>query len=237
MIKYKPCENSKFLSFTFYDKDEINKLFYDKLMVEAKNVFNLSLFCYNIFDLYKTDIYNEVLKIVESKKIISDYDDIIINKLIYYFDEYVNIKNQIKINNNYIYKFIINYINDNKISINKSNFNDIYNDIYSKLVDDDNLIVNINKNILFDNIIYKILYSIYNKNYTKTKQQLLDHKKINNIDNILIDEIKNNIYLEYNKSSNVKEKINNLLSTKLKADTTYISRFVYKKLGDKTKYL
>jgi len=43
--------------------------------------------------------------------------------------------------------------------------------------------------------------------------------------------------LEYTKSSNVKEKINNLLSTKLKADTTYISRFVYKKLGDKTKYL
>jgi len=53
MIKFKPPDKSIFLSFSFYDKNEVNKLFYEKLMVETKNIFNLTLFCYNIFDLYK----------------------------------------------------------------------------------------------------------------------------------------------------------------------------------------
>ena len=66
MIKFKPPDNSKFLSFSFYDKNEINKLFYDKLMIETKNVFNLSLFCYNIFDLYKINIYSELLDLIKN---------------------------------------------------------------------------------------------------------------------------------------------------------------------------
>ena len=107
MIKFKPPKNSNYLSFSFYDKNEINKLFYDKLMIETKNVFNLSLFCYNIFDLYKTYIYSELLDqvnndiniIKNNNKIIinRDYNEYIIEKLIYYFDEYVKIKDQVKI--------------------------------------------------------------------------------------------------------------------------------------------
>lgn len=30
MIKFKPPEKPKFLAFSFYDKNEVNKLFYEK---------------------------------------------------------------------------------------------------------------------------------------------------------------------------------------------------------------
>jgi putative transposase len=226
-------------------------------MVESKNVFNLSLFCYNVFDTYKTNIYNELLVLVKNdiniiknnKKIIirRDYDEIIIDKLINYFDEYVKIKDQIKINNNEIYKYIINYLTTNNIIITKTNFEVTYKVIYNNLENND-LVITPNKNILFDSIIYKILYSIYNKNYSRIKKKILNHEPVTeNIYVDLISEIKNNIYMEYIKSSDVKEEINVLLSDEklidrlifenLKANTTYISRFVYKKLGDKTKFL
>jgi putative transposase len=273
MIKFKPPENSQYLSFSFYDNNEINKLFYEKLMVETKNVFNLTLFSYNVFDSYKLNIFNELLDYVKNdiqlvttnKKITinRDYDEFILNKFSYYFDEYVKIKDIIKTNNTEIYKFIINYVNTNNIVITFKNFNNIYNTIYNDL-SGLNLIVLPNKQILFDDIIYKILYSIYNKNYINIKNKILNHEPINNetiynaghvrfclqnhsVLDELIDEIKNSIFIEFIKSKDVKEEIEYLLSNeelidkllfkKLKANTTYISRFVYKKLGDKSKFL
>jgi transposase len=256
MIKFKIPDKPKFLSFSFYDKDEVNKLFYEKLMIETKNIYNLTLFCYNIFDLYKKNIYDDLLEIVKkdinliknnNKLIINtDYDLVIIDKLIYYFDEYVKIKDQIKINNTEIYKYIINYINSNNIILTKNNFDDIYKNIYNNLLNNSNLITTSNKYILFDSIIYNILYSIYNKNFVKIKNIILNHEALptdnSNIYNDLINEIKNNIYMECIKSSNVKEEIddllkNNLFTNKLKANITYIGRFIYKKLGNKTKYI
>lgn len=241
MIKFKKPDNPTHLSFSFYDKNEINHLFYDKLMTETKNVYNLTLFCYNIFDLYKHELYNYLFNIVQNdisnNTLNDDYDIIIIDKLIIYFDDYVKIKDYIKNNNYYIYKFIINYINENNIIINNKNYMDIYNYIYNILLNDTNITINLNKKILFEDIIYKILYSIYNKNYTKTKDQMLNHEQFSIIDEQLIIEIKNNIYMEYRKSKDVKNKIDELLDKKLKADTTYISRFAYIKLGDKTKHI
>ncbi len=249
MIKFKPPDIPKFLAFSFYDKNEINSLFYEKLMIESKNVFNLTLFCYNIFDLYKKNIFDELLEIVkndiELKKknknaiINDDYDSIVIDKLIDYFDEYVKIKEQVKINNTEIYKYIINYINNNNIVLTSNNFNNIYNIIYNDLINK-NLIIQPNKNILFDSIIYRILYSIYNKKYNKIKDLILKHEplpKDNYNYDELIDEIKKKNVVEYQKCSDVKEEIDILLAKKLRTNTTYIGRFVYKKLGNKTKYL
>ena len=251
MITFKIPEKPKFLAFSFYDKNEVNKLFYEKLMIETKNVFNLTLFCYNIFDLYKQNIYDELLEIVKkdidliennSDIIINhDYNLIIIDKLIKYFDEYVKIKDQIKINNSEIYKYIINYINSNNIILTKNNFDIIHKNIYDNQLNNINLVIAPNKYILFDSIIYNILYSIYNKNYIKIKNMILNHMtpSTDNTDvyNDLINEIKNNIFIVKIKSNDVKEQINDLLKEKLKANTTYISNFIYKKLGNKTKYL
>lgn len=66
MIKFKHPNNSQYLSFSFYDNNKINKLFYEKLMVETKNVFNLTLFSYNVFDSYKLNIFNELLDYVKN---------------------------------------------------------------------------------------------------------------------------------------------------------------------------
>lgn len=253
MIKFKPPEKPKFLAFSFYDKNEVNKLFYEKLMIETKNVFNLTLFCYNIFDLYKKNIYDELLEIVKNDIILiknknltveKDYNTIVIDKLLYYFDEYVKIKDQININNTEIYKYIINYINCNNIIITKNNFDVIHKTIYDNLLNNENLVISPNKDILFDSIIYNILYSVYNKNYIKIKNIITNHETLpsNNNYNDLINEIKNKIFLTRIKSSDFKEKIDALLTgklniKKLNANLTYIGNFVYKKLGNKTKYL
>ena len=42
MIKLKEPLKPNYLSFSFYDKNKINHLFYDKLMTETKNVYNLT---------------------------------------------------------------------------------------------------------------------------------------------------------------------------------------------------
>lgn len=150
-----------------------------------KNVFNLTLFCYNIFDLYKKNIYDELLEIVKNDIILiknknltveKDYNIIVIDKLLYYFDEYVKIKDQININNTEIYKYIINYINCNNIIITKNNFDVIHKTIYDNLLNNENLVISPNKDILFDSIIYNILYSVYNKNYIKIKNIITNHE-------------------------------------------------------------
>jgi putative transposase len=239
MIKFKPKKTPSNLTFSFYDNNQINHLFYSKLCVESKKVFNLSIFCTEIFNLYKGDIFKYILELHKNNinKIEYDYDEFIINKLIYYFDEYVKIKDIIKNNNSYIYKYIINYINQNNIIIRKNNFNAIYSTIIKNLLRDDNIKYKQNKKILLINIIYRIIFSIYNNNFNKIKNEMLDHKPFTINDNDLIEEIKNNDKYQYKAPNDIKIQMNDLLYNKLKSNQNYISRFVYKKLGDSTKNL
>lgn len=226
-LTFKTEKSPTHFSYSFYDNNKLNNKIYNHLCVESKKVYNLSIFCTDIFNLYKLNIYKSIYK---NKKIKNgEYDDIIINKLLVYFDEYIEIKNIIKENNNYIYKYIINYINENQLILKKSNFYIIQKIIKNLLLNDININYTKNKKILFDNIIYKILYSIYTRNFNLIKNQMLNHEPYTFIDNNLINEIKENDILEAPICKNYK-----MAFMQLKADETYISRFIYKKLGNNT---
>jgi hypothetical protein len=228
MIKFKTDnQNPTHLSYSFYDKNQLNNMMCDNLCIESYKVYNLSIFCTEIFNLYKFHIYKSIYR---NKKIKNgQYDDIIINKLMYYFDEYVKIKNKIKTNNNYIYKYIISYITQNNIIIKKSNFHQVKQTIEKKLSNDENIGYSENKEILFDNIIYKILLSIYNKNFNLMKNQMINHEPFTINDADLLNEIKSNDLLNIPVSKNYKQEF-----MQLKSDENYISRFIYKQLGDDT---
>jgi putative transposase len=236
MIKFKPQNNSSHLSYSFYDNNKINHLYYNHLCLESKNIFNLSIFCIEIFNLYKTNIYKSIYEYTNINCDI-DYDGMINNKLLNYFNDYVKIKDNLKINNKYIYKFIITYINNNNIIIKKSNYDNIYKLFIDKLKDDTNINYNNNKKLLFENIINKIIISIYTINFNKTKNEILNHIPLSINDEELINDVKNNNIIEIKTNMNYKTNIEKLIENKLKSDQNYISCFIYKQLGEKTKNL
>lgn len=198
----------------------------------SKSVYNLSIYSIQIFNYFKIELYSHLYdKLLIDKSI--DTDSYIKNELIKYFDLYSSINKHIMNNNNYIYKYIINYVNNNNIIIKNSNYDNVKEHIFNTLSNDQNIFTNqINDNLLRDDIINRIINSIYTKNYRKTENEMLNHKKYTINDKEIINDIKNKNIKNFTIENTYKKRVFDELNIELKSDQNYIGRLVYAKLGD-----
>jgi hypothetical protein len=180
-----------------------NKIF-DHMTNISKNVYNSCVFSFNIFKLFKKQIYDDffmnIKNIMNSKtdffdknKLIYDtYDQEFIKIYNKYYKTYIESKEQIIKNNKIIFDFI--KIELNNIILNSSNIkfyiNKIINSLKKIITYDKN-----NKKLIFTDIIINIIKSFYNKTYFRTKYEMLNHIPFTINDEILINDIKNDNYL------------------------------------------
>lgn len=205
----------------FVSPNKYKKIFNEMTKI-SKNIYNCCVYSYNIFIIYKNEIYKDYYNMIKRNKkqinndilfndIWTEYGDMFFASI---FNTYHNIYTQNKeiINKNNI--LIFSFIKDklNNIVLNSSNIDNYKNEIYKEL--STKIEYNeINKKIVFSNIIEKIIYSKYHKQYVMTKDELLNHKPLTYNDKILIDEIKNGqyYYTNMNKVNKYIEKIESLL--------------------------
>lgn len=207
--------SKKTISNFLYDKKKL----FNYISHESKNVFNHYLFCHKVFMEFKYVIYEKVSKKTNE---INDVNEEILIEMEKHYQIYSNQLNNIKNNNNLIYKYITQ---DNP---NVYDFN--FNDLFEKYKKECNDLVGIIKNetynnIIYDNIIKNILKSRYFYNYYKLRSELIDHKKpTNNYDKRFIDHVKS--------KKTIFENVNNPFKNKLKSEQNLIRRFAYKMLND-----
>ena len=252
-IILEPNNIPEYKSFYFYDYNLNNTKAFNNLGHISKNVYNLGLYSIQIFNCFKIQLYKELYDLILIDKNIN-CNNFIKTKLIEYFDLYSLLKNKIKQNNFYIYKYIIRYIKKKNIIIKNNNYEYYIKAFIKKLKDDDNIYLdNTNNFILLKYIIIRIIFSIYVKNYNQTKDQLTGHKSLLINDEELINNVKNQEFIDFtpkniykdringeiekliknNNKEETEEKIKELLKeNKLKSDQNYISRLAYAKLGN-----
>ena len=222
--------------FSFYDHNPLHLQIFKELGKISKNIYNTTIYSIQVFNYFKIELYkklyNELIneqKLIKNKKKnkkeLIDVPEYIKNKLIYYFDLYSSLKEHLKNNNNYIYKFIINYITSNKIIIKNSNYYITIKNITNLLNNDD---------LLFNQIIIRIINSMYTKNYMRMKNEMLNHIKFTIEDTEIVEDIKNNNIRDFSTKNIYKPLINELLlsENQLKSDQNYICRLTYLKIGD-----
>ena len=173
----------------YIDKKHL-KIF-KELCSRSKSIFNCCVYSYNIFSLYKNNIYFDMLDYYKKNNKVNQKQlfQIYFKK---YYDNYTNNKQLIKTNNSIIYNFIKN--NKKYHNINTTNYNGIKSSLLIKLkkkVDyDDN-----NKYIVFEHIVEKILISFYYRRFFIIKRQIQNHKKLDKLDieyKDILDDVKNN---------------------------------------------
>lgn len=198
----------------------------------SKNIYNTYLFCSNVFMKYKKQIFKDVLLKYNNGKIITDQ----IENEIYvtyekYYTYHTKIYKQLNINNNIIFKIIINYLHDRNIYVMHNNFDQIKKDITNISKKDINIKFDkTTEDTLFIDIINHILNSFFIKNYMKTKLELLNKQKITIADENFINFVKSNDMKSEIDKTNCKNELKNI--TKVTSDQNIITRFVYKHLGE-----
>lgn len=216
-------EKPKYKCFVINERNRQNKMIINHLGLYSRNIYNIVLYCKQVHDLYKNRVYKE-LQMVS----VNNVDEWINEKFLFYHSFHSEHKKFIDNNNKIIYKIIKDtseHININNQSIESYVLMYEYmfmknKDIYKK--DDYN-------DIFVTNIIKNILYSKLHYLYSRTKEELLDHKPLTCMDEILIDEVKNKVSLkENNNYFDYKSHCNYTLKT----DKNYVGRMVYKCLGN-----
>ena len=210
---------------------------FDIMTSISKNIYNCCVFTNNIFYIYQNIVYKEIYDYLfdntnskltnEQKQYINDknYMPLIISIFKGYYDMYSNNFQLMKDNNDLIYKHIKDKINKDNIILNNLNINTI-----RKTVIDELKYINYtleNKQIVFDDIIDRIIRSFYDKKYFLTRYQMLNHIKFTFNDEILIENIKNNEYYYDEKNISYKTKILKELNIKLKSNQYIFKKFVY----------
>jgi IS605 OrfB family transposase len=243
--KFDIQDKPEYKCFHFFDNDPFHYKIFKELGKISKNIYNTTVYSIQVFNYFKIELYkNLYTDLIKDNNInISEY---INSKLINYFNLYSSLKDKLTNNNNYIYKYIINYINTNKIIIKNSNYTQTIDTLFDLLVDDMNIYMdNINDDLLFDQIVTKIVNSIYTKNYIRTKNEILNHKECTIKDTEIFEDIKNNKIYDFSTKNIYKPKINDILRVKyaeelkkdpdfiyeVKSDQNYIGRLVYANLG------
>lgn len=226
-----PPDKVEYKTFYYYDYDEHHIKVFNELGKISKNIYNLTLYCIQIFNFYKTKLYEDLYnELAINNKI--DCDQFIKDNLSKYFDLYSSLKDKLQENNNYVYKFIINYINNNNILIKNSNYEYYIDFFINNLKNDENIYLNaINDDLLFEDVIKRIINSIYIKNFNIVKDQLTGHKKLTITDQELIDNVKNNNFINIIPKNVYKIKIIEDYNITLKSDQNYTDRLAYFKLG------
>ena len=240
MNNNKPLVKLKTIQFTINNKH--NKIF-DEMTTISKNIFNCCIYANNIFSLYKNQAYKEIydLFIAINNSILSNEHKIklirlnnmnlITSILKDYYNIYSNNKELMIINNNFIYNYIKNKLNN--IILNSSNIKQYHDEIITELTDKVKFDSN-NKDIVFTDIINRIIKSFYDKKYFLSKYQMINHINLTFNDSQLLTDIKNNQYYYDNISKiNYKEKIETefkdiFIEDKIfKSDQYIFKKFVY----------
>jgi putative transposase len=225
-------DKPEFKCFNIFSYNKLsNNIFYE-LMKISKNVYNSTLYSYNIFYLYQNKVYKYVYEeYIKNKNI--DCEIFFKNKMTEYYNDHSKLYEHIKQNNNYIYNFIKNYITINEIIINNDNCIKTINFFKYILSFDNNIFQDMkNNDILFYDIVKKIVYSFYVKNYNLIKNQMLEHKPYSFKDDSLINACKNNTFLDLYPKNIYKNKLKNEFSIELSSHQNLIGRLTYSKLGE-----
>jgi hypothetical protein len=197
---------TKTISLSIKNKRSI-KIF-DRMTQFSKNIFNISLFCFNILKKNQDCIYKKFFKTLKNTTEIERKDKY--NKIfseIYneYFKLHTDNMELINTNNKIIYEYIKNLLKD--IVLTTLNYEEVKKNIITEL----SLILefnNLNKKMVFLNIVNDILKSFYLKNYYKIKYELANHHKISIDSDNLIEEVKRSFLIQ--KLQNIKRKLVNL---------------------------
>ena len=167
---------------------------------ESKNIYNATIFHCQIFYQYSNSIFKDLYELMQknSFKTVIAFD----NKLYKLYDEYhqhhLQTKPFKKFNNDVIYQFITKQVKN--VSIVNNNFLTIKESIITALESSDELKFPENCSIdtkqeIFYDIAFNILKSFYNKNFQKTKREILDKVKCTIDDKDFIEQVKNDIHL------------------------------------------
>ncbi len=229
-----PPDKPEYKSFYYYLHNPLQKEIFNYLGGISKNIYNTGLYSIQVFNLFKTTIYNELYNYIIKNKVYDKKicDDYVKDKLNCYFDLYSSLKDKIKTNNNYIYKHITSFIKSNNIIIKNSNIYYYISKFITELNKDQNIYNDkINNKLLINNIVNNIINSIYTRNYNLTKNELLGHKKLSINDEELINNVKNNEYISIIEKNIYKQKIKEELKIDIGSDQNFISCLAYSKLG------
>lgn len=254
LIHYMDSEpRVKLKTYTYYIKNNKQKLIFDEMTKYSKNIYNTSIFHYNIYKYFENDIYrdlfyyiyeNKLMDDIKSPKIINKKDkkkdkkekkktseklnriQLELYKIYYkYRDFYVENYNQHKENNSTIYSSIKDLLKDTFV-INSNYFwlrNIIINELNNTIKYNEQ-----NKKFVFYDIIDKILRSHYNHNYYHVKNSILHKKPLKLLDKSFIEDVLNDRYLFPNMNDYYKNHIYEELNIQLLSENNIIGRIVYR---------
>jgi putative transposase len=228
---------SKYKTFVVYEHDEFNKKIYTYLGQQSKKVYNQYIFCYQIYELYKKDIYKSLyLKLKNGETI--NCEKYVADKLNDSINNYINIKLKIQSNNAHIYHSIKSYFNYHNIILKNSNY-DYYHKYLSYWIKTDQEIFldGINDNVLYYNIVTKVLISIYMKNYNTVKNEMLNHQKFTINDSEIINDIKNNNIRTFELKNRYKNLILRKFEVNITSDQNIVAKIVRVRIPDIVKRL
>ena len=226
----------------------------------SKNVYNTTIYIYNIFYKYKEEIFKHVYDVIllqqnaptKTTKTIKNIDDVhslIYKQLDFFYQLHSKKDSVIKCNNDFLYNKIKEKLHNNPLHNN--NYNTIKNDIinenkhnlqYSNKYEYEFIIENILKNIYTNNynrILYYIINKIpingkivvFNDNKNKTKKQPQKTDNPQQYHGLITDVMnKQNLFV---KKDSIKTYILAMEEyAELSSDQNIITRFIYTHLGD-----
>lgn len=201
---------------------------------QSKNIYNHYIFCYNVYQKFKENVYLELLKSNDPKPI-----DFIIDKLSLYYEKYSNNFDKFKNNNTLIY----NYIRSLNLNIDHKNLDKIKSELYLKcIIKIKELNVNLNDpfecEYLYENIIDQIIHKNYLGKFYYIKRCILNHKPIENPNQGFIEHVKKGdvIKREFNNKWVLDHLYNKSKKKQLSSETTLIRTFALKMLKDRKIY-
>ncbi len=215
--KKKNRENCRTVSNYFKGNKTEHKIL--KFMVkESKNVYNKFIYVSKVFYDFKSVVYKEVLdKNIEGRDNLTNY---IKSRLIEMYNYKSKYQNELIHNNKLIYKFIIEKYKNNILTNVNEIYPEICNDIKSNLTD---IYIEEGWNfMLIDNIVYKIIFSIYRNKYYSLqrflKTKLLKHYTPLYYNDIFKNHVLNEerIKQKYTSITEIKDKINKKINEQFK---------------------
>jgi IS605 OrfB family transposase len=205
---------------------------------ESKKIYNHYMFCLNIYNYYKEQLYEDVFLMHLNNSLTNEnINDKIVERIKYYYAFYTNNYIQYKINNNVIYKII----KDMKLIITDENYDEAYSTIINKCYLDKNIIFNAsNAHFLFYDIIKNILTSFYIRNFYNVRNSLIYKKPIP--EHLQIDN-----FIKHVKKQKLKYKNSNIITplyykalskcyNDINSEQTIIRKFALEKLENNKMY-
>jgi IS605 OrfB family transposase len=226
-------ESTSYKCLSYYSNNKYDDKIWSHLGSIGKNIHNISLFCKKSYDTFKDSLYKELYKKLSCATNIN-VNEYIHKKVLYNHEQYAQINEHLKNNNNYIYKRIKYEMNLANVHITTNNVEQIINSYLWMLKKDPNIYFdNENCDILYTNIVTNIIFSFYRANYRTIKNCMLEHRPFPFYNQEIIDDINIGremfilpIKIDY------KTKIAKEFKYKIFTDQNFVGRLVYKKLDN-----